>query len=326
MQDRLLRAGALGEDDQPALHLWPRAGLPPRAHGLPRYPNRPHAVLRLPADRPRPDLGVLHPVPAVHRPRPGLLQRDAPARTPGSGRRGVRGRQPGAAARREPREPAEPAEQPARARRGHPHHPPGAAIQQAGPTARADPLAGGFGRRPELPRRAELQRGRAPREGRVRDAQGDLRAGAQEARGGDGGMTSALNPKYSFDTFVVGAANRLAVTAGRTVAESPGAAYNPLFIYSGSGLGKTHLLMAVGPAAEKGAPELNIEDLTLGEYGGGVPPSVRARRGGAVRRPFPNGGAARGGGEGGAGGGGGRGRAGGGARTGRGGSGGGNNK
>src|SRR2546425_9490735 len=65
MQDRLLRAGALGEDDQPALHLWPRAGLPPRAHGLPRYPNRPHAVLRLPADRPRPDLGVLHPVPAV---------------------------------------------------------------------------------------------------------------------------------------------------------------------------------------------------------------------------------------------------------------------
>src|SRR5213079_2456072 len=52
-------------------------------------------------------------------------------------------------------------EQPARARCGHPHHSPGAAIQQAGPAARADPLAGGPGRRAELPRRAELQRGRA---------------------------------------------------------------------------------------------------------------------------------------------------------------------
>ena len=64
-------------------------------------------------------------------------------------------------------------------------------------------------------------------------------------------MTTALNPKYAFDTFVVGAANRLAVTAGRTVAETPGSAYNPLFVYSGSGLGKTHLLMAIGQAAKK---------------------------------------------------------------------------
>src|SRR6266699_3096357 len=62
-------------------------------------------------------------------------------------------------------------------------------------------------------------------------------------------MTSALNPRFSFETFVVGAANRLAVTAGRTVAENPGSAYNPLFIYSGSGLGKTHVLMAMFHAA-----------------------------------------------------------------------------
>src|SRR5256886_15036516 len=72
-------------------------------------------------------------------------------------------------------------------------------------------------------------------------------------------MTSALNPKYSFDTFVVGAANRLAVTAGHTVAESPGAAYKPLFIFSGFGLGKTHLLMAGGPGAEKSAAPLERE-------------------------------------------------------------------
>jgi chromosomal replication initiator protein DnaA len=101
-------------------------------------------------------------------------------------------------------------------------------------------------------------------------------------------MTSTLNPKYSFDTFVVGAANRLAVTAGRTVAESPGAAYNPLFIYSGSGLGKTHLLMAVGHAAKKASPALNIEYLTLDEYVEAFHASVAAGQGDAFRRRFQN--------------------------------------
>src|SRR2546427_2962865 len=62
------------------------------------------------------------------------------------------------------------------------------------------------------------------------------------------------------------AAHGVAVTAGRTVAETPGAAYNPLFIYSGSGLGKTHLLMAIGHAAKQAAPTLNVEYLTLDEY------------------------------------------------------------
>jgi chromosomal replication initiator protein len=101
-------------------------------------------------------------------------------------------------------------------------------------------------------------------------------------------VTSALNPKYSFDTFVVGAANRLAVTAGRTVAENPGAAYNPLFIYSGSGLGKTHLLMAVGHAAKKAAPALNIEYLTLDEYVEAFHAAIAAGQGDAFRRRFQN--------------------------------------
>ncbi len=79
-------------------------------------------------------------------------------------------------------------------------------------------------------------------------------------------MTTTLNPKFTFETFVVGASNRLAVTAARTVSENPGSAYNPLFIYSGSGLGKTHLLMATGAQAKKLAPGLNIEYLTLDEY------------------------------------------------------------
>ena len=101
-------------------------------------------------------------------------------------------------------------------------------------------------------------------------------------------MTSALNPKYTLESLVVGAANRLAVTAGRTVAGSPGAAYNPLFIYSGSGLGKTHLLMAIGHAAKKAAPTLNIEYLTLDEYVEAFHAAIAAGQGDAFRRRFQN--------------------------------------
>jgi len=55
-----------------------------------------------------------------------------------------------------------------------------------------------------------------------------------------------LNPNYTFDTFIVGASNRFAFTASRAVAEKPGKAYNPLFLYGKSGLGKTHLMHSIG--------------------------------------------------------------------------------
>lgn len=59
-------------------------------------------------------------------------------------------------------------------------------------------------------------------------------------------MPLDLDPRFTFESFVVGPANRLAAAAARRVADAPGSTYNPLFIYSASGLGKTHLLSAVG--------------------------------------------------------------------------------
>ncbi len=99
-------------------------------------------------------------------------------------------------------------------------------------------------------------------------------------------MTVTLNPLYRFETFVVGAANRLAVTASKAVAESPGTVYNPLFIYARPGLGKTHLLMGLGHAARAINPSLQVEYLTLDEFVEAFHAAIAAGHGEAYRKRF----------------------------------------
>ncbi|UUZ44853.1 chromosomal replication initiator protein DnaA [Janibacter limosus] len=75
-----------------------------------------------------------------------------------------------------------------------------------------------------------------------------------------------LNPKYIFDTFVIGASNRFAHAAAVAVAEAPAKAYNPLFIYGESGLGKTHLLHAIGHYARSLYPHVKVRYVNSEEF------------------------------------------------------------
>ena len=75
-----------------------------------------------------------------------------------------------------------------------------------------------------------------------------------------------VDTKLRFDNFVVGSANRLAVAAARAVGESPGSVYNPLFMYGGSGLGKTHLMSAIGNQVAQRQPALAVALVTLDDF------------------------------------------------------------
>jgi len=77
---------------------------------------------------------------------------------------------------------------------------------------------------------------------------------------------SSLNPKYTFDTFVIGENNRFAHAAALAVSESPGEAYNPLFLYSGVGLGKTHLMHAIGNFVLQQKPDAKVLYITSEKF------------------------------------------------------------
>jgi len=95
-----------------------------------------------------------------------------------------------------------------------------------------------------------------------------------------------LNPRYNFDTFVIGSSNRFAHAAAFAVAEAPAKAYNPLFIYGGSGLGKTHLLHAVGHYAHDLGTAASVRYVTTEEFTNDFINSLSDRRQQAFQRRY----------------------------------------
>ncbi|MFF0595947.1 chromosomal replication initiator protein DnaA [Streptomyces antibioticus] len=106
------------------------------------------------------------------------------------------------------------------------------------------------------------------------------------APSGPGEPTARLNPKYLFDTFVIGASNRFAHAAAVAVAEAPAKAYNPLFIYGESGLGKTHLLHAIGHYARSLYPGTRVRYVSSEEFTNEFINSIRDGKGDSFRKRY----------------------------------------
>ncbi len=97
---------------------------------------------------------------------------------------------------------------------------------------------------------------------------------------------SSFSSKYTFDTFVVGSCNQLAHAAANAVATNPARAYNPLYIYGGVGMGKTHLMHAIGQQLQQNFPELQVVYVTSEEFMNEMISSLRYDRMGSFHRRF----------------------------------------
>ncbi|MEU4492805.1 chromosomal replication initiator protein DnaA [Streptomyces sp. NPDC023998] len=149
-------------------------------------------------------------------------------------------------------------------------------------------------RQPQPPERAQYEQRRperhelpdqSPHRGTGSGATGPLGAQPSPAPG-PGEPHARLNPKYLFDTFVIGASNRFAHAAAVAVAEAPAKAYNPLFIYGESGLGKTHLLHAIGHYARSLYPGTRVRYVSSEEFTNEFINSIRDGKGDTFRKRY----------------------------------------
>jgi chromosomal replication initiator protein len=99
-------------------------------------------------------------------------------------------------------------------------------------------------------------------------------------------VSSPLDPRYTFDNFVVGPSNRVAHAAAQSIARSPGGTYNPLFIYGGVGLGKTHLMQAIGHAVKAFHPQKEVLYISGEAFLQNVLYAIRENRMDAFRAHF----------------------------------------
>jgi chromosomal replication initiator protein len=144
-----------------------------------------------------------------------------------------------------------------------------AAPRSQAPLGRADDNGAALG--PAGPRGAEqAERPAAEPAGREQAAHADPGPAAPVPADGPAGAVrlggARLNPKYTFETFVIGSSNRFAHAAAVAVAEAPAKAYNPLFVYGDSGLGKTHLLHAIGHYAQTLYSGLKVRYVSSEEF------------------------------------------------------------
>ncbi len=119
-----------------------------------------------------------------------------------------------------------------------------------------------------------------------------LADGSAEPGGRDGDVTPSagaphlFNPAFTFDRFVIGPSNQFAAAAAEAVAERPGKAYNPLYIYGGSGLGKTHLLHAIANHLGTAAPHLKVVYMTTEQFVNELINCIQRKRMDAFRQTF----------------------------------------